>query len=305
MVAETAIAHGAPREDVPDDERLPIDTLYGLWARAVATTGITALPVRVGARAGFDRYGALGIALYVSRDNATALRRLARYHDLLTDSGHWQLRTEDDAAIVRWVRDEPDDLGLRLANEHVLASFATVLRQITDASEIREVRFRHTIADTTEHEAHFRAPVRVAAENAIVLPATMLREKPRASDPFVESFIVAQIATAAGSEPTQLVGEVSRILVELLPDGPPAIEEIAARVELPERTLRRRLADAGTSFNDLLTGLQREHAIALLQRGNSVAEIARAVGFSSTSTFSRAFKRWVGVAPTDFLRRRE
>jgi hypothetical protein len=83
-VADVAVACGAARDSVDPligtsaDERLPIERLYEVWEVAVRATRCTSLPIRVGARAGFDRYGALGIALYVSGDNETALRRLCR-----------------------------------------------------------------------------------------------------------------------------------------------------------------------------------------------------------------------------------
>ncbi len=72
-VAEVAIGHGAPRDELtpllgePDAERLPIEQLYNIWELGLSSTNCRGLPVRVGKLASFDRYGALGIALYVSR----------------------------------------------------------------------------------------------------------------------------------------------------------------------------------------------------------------------------------------------
>lgn len=307
-VAEMAIECGATLEQLapilgtPADERLPIERLYDLWERAVEITKVTGLPVRVGKRAGFDRYGALGIALYVSGDNETALRRLCRYHDLLTDSGRWDTRIEDDNLIVRWARDGEPRLGLQLANEQVLASFATVLRQVTVVDEIREVRFAAEPSSPDELRAHFGAPLRVAGENAVVLAAGLLQGKPRAADPAIENFLVAQIEAAVSDTKDPIATAVSRAIVELLPDGVPTLDDIAPRLETSERTLRRRLVDAGTTYDALLTGIQRERALVLLAGSYAIGEIALAVGFADPAGFSRAFKRWTGKTPSEARR---
>ena len=309
-VAEVAIGHGAPRDQLtpllgePDAERLPIEQLYAIWELALATTSVRGLPVRVGRLASFDRYGALGIACYVSRDMGVALRRLSRYHDLLNDSGKWQQTTEGDRIVIRWARETGGRFGAQIANEQVLASFATVLRQVIGNPMFLEFRFRHTIEDDTEHRAHFQAPIVYgAAEDAVVLPLSTLAMKSPAADPHVERFMLAQIeASTGGAKPQSVAMEVSRVLGELLPDGLPTIDDVAARLESSERTLRRRIADEGTTFEQLLTGLQRERAIGLLGTTTPIALIAHAVGFADASAFSRAFRRWTGKSPSDVRR---
>lgn len=311
-IAEAAIALGADREALlallgeVDDERIPIENLYKIWELAARTGHATSLPIKVGAAARFDKYGAFGIAGYVSRNNEIALRRMCRYHDLLTDSGVWSMRTDGDDLVMTWTRDGERTLGVRMASEQVLASFVTVARQICTATTIREVRLRHSLAnipveELADHRAHFAAPIRDnAMEDAVVLPASYLAQKPDAADPFVERFIVEQLERAAGTtDKESFASQVGRMIVEALPDGVPTIVEVAARLDTSERTLRRRLADEKTSFDELLANLQRERAEVLLAGPYAIREIALAVGFADASAFSRAFKRWTGKTPTE------
>ncbi|MFC6672202.1 AraC family transcriptional regulator [Marinobacterium aestuariivivens] len=79
------------------------------------------------------------------------------------------------------------------------------------------------------------------------------------------------------------------------------MEEIATAMHTTTRTLRRKLTDEGTSFQDIKDGLRRDTAIHLLsQPSEPVAAIARTLGFSEPSAFTRAFKHWTGVAPSAY-----
>ena len=95
--------------------------------------------------------------------------------------------------------------------------------------------------------------------------------------------------------------EVVDKIVEHLPDGPPSQHQIAEALHVSNRTLQRKLKDEGTSFMDLLADTRLQLARKYLRHPNrSVVETAYLLGFSEPSTFSRAFKRWTGVAPADF-----
>lgn len=314
QVVDVAVAHGVPREalaDVlgrPDAEgRIAIDQLFAVWDVAMRRSRFVALPLRVGAAMRFDRYGVFGYALYVSRTAEQAFRRLCRYHDLLTDSGVWRMRAEPPNVALIW--DRPCELGLgaRVANEQVLAAFATIAEQIVAAPlPIVEVRFQHRAPeDVDEHARHFRAPLRFGAdENAIVMSEAYLARRPIGSDPHLEAFFQAQIDTAiaAVAEQRSPAASVARIVLELLPDGIPTMATVARRMELGERTLRRRLAEAGQSFDELVESLQRERALALLAGTASIREIALATGFADPTAFSRAFRRWTSTSPSDYRR---
>ena len=64
-------------------------------------------------------------------------------------------------------------------------------------------------------------------------------------------------------------------------------------------TLYRRLQQQGTTFEALLDDRRCELALQMLRRDTaSVAEIADALGYSAPTNFTRAFRRWTGVAPS-------
>lgn len=100
-----------------------------------------------------------------------------------------------------------------------------------------------------------------------------------------------------------LVVEVTRLIDELLSEGA-SLEQVAARLGMPVRRLRERLAQADVRFNELLNDCRCDLAKRLLvDTEERIERIAERTGFSEPSTFCRAFKRWVGATPVEFRRR--
>ncbi|QUR67233.1 helix-turn-helix transcriptional regulator [Mycobacterium spongiae] len=83
----------------------------------------------------------------------------------------------------------------------------------------------------------------------------------------------------------------------------PTLSDIASELDMHPRTLRRRLAAEGTSFRALLNEARSAVAVDLLRNvGLTVEEVSTRLGYTEVSTFSHAFKRWYGVAPTRYSR---
>ena len=105
-------------------------------------------------------------------------------------------------------------------------------------------------------------------------------------------------------EKQDVVMAVTRVIGELLDSGQVSLESVAERLEITARTLRSRLAEAETSFNQLLASYRSNLARRLLARTDeSIDEIVYLTGFSEPSTFYRAFKRWTGLTPIEYRRR--
>lgn len=78
----------------------------------------------------------------------------------------------------------------------------------------------------------------------------------------------------------------------------PELIEIADRLALSPATLRRRLQDEGTSFQELKDAVRRDAALtSLAHGGESIATLAARLGFAEDTSFHRAFRRWTGCTP--------
>ena len=71
------------------------------------------------------------------------------------------------------------------------------------------------------------------------------------------------------------------------------------------RTLKRRLAEQGTTYSEIIDDARRQRALLLLgDRRLTLDAIAAQLGYSDTANFTRAFKRWTGKTPGEARDRR-
>lgn len=84
----------------------------------------------------------------------------------------------------------------------------------------------------------------------------------------------------------------------------PSLENAASELGMSGRTLRRKLAEEGTSYQHELDVVRQKLAEDYFSRGGeSVTELALQLGFADSSAFAKAFRRWTGCAPTEYLER--
>lgn len=83
--------------------------------------------------------------------------------------------------------------------------------------------------------------------------------------------------------------------------GRTALNALARASDMHPRTLQRRIARAGISFQVLLDEVRMEIAIPLVREGGApLLDVALKLGYRDAAAFSRAFRRWTGLSPSEF-----
>jgi AraC-like DNA-binding protein len=157
---------------------------------------------------------------------------------------------------------------------------------------------------TDAYQAFFACEVEFGAPVASLMFSAAHLDTP---SPYrnAEAFAICQRECArqlaAISSETDMTGRVRQELLSR-PGYLHDIESIAGQLNLSTRTLRRRLAEQHTSFQDLQQQVRFQQARDYLKRPSlSVAEVATLLGFSEPGNFSQAFKRWSnGLSPRQF-----
>ncbi len=166
----------------------------------------------------------------------------------------------------------------------------------------REVQFEHARPmDWQEHREVFDAPVRFDQPcNAILIPKHELQGKLMPGHDPVLLMLVKDAIRQLGEVDLgpDLLEQARQVIRTVLHQGEPVLELIAEQLELSDSTLQRRLRDHGLSFSQLVDQTRQALARQYLRQPNlSISELAPLLGYSETSAFSRAFKRWFGVSP--------
>jgi len=86
---------------------------------------------------------------------------------------------------------------------------------------------------------------------------------------------------------------------KLLPHGRARRQNIAKRLAVSTRTLARRLASEGTTFEDVVDGLRQSLALQYIRTPSlSLSQIAWLLGYEGSASFNHAFRRWTGGSPS-------
>lgn len=95
---------------------------------------------------------------------------------------------------------------------------------------------------------------------------------------------------------------IEKALLERIGERPFGINDLANQLGVHPKSLQRTLAGFGTSFQEIRDNLRREKALEILSANKTALneELAEALGFSSAASFSRAFKKWTGAAPSEY-----
>jgi AraC-like DNA-binding protein len=142
------------------------------------------------------------------------------------------------------------------------------------------------------------------AHNRIHFPRAMFDEPLPQADPHTLEICIAQCEVLMQRNERRR-GITAVVRSKLFRDSGvfSTLPEVAAELDVHPRTLRRQLADEGTSFRALLNEARSTLAVDLLCNvGMTVDEVSKRLGYTDTSTFSHAFKRWYGTPPSAFVR---
>jgi len=285
--------------------QLTVPVFERLFEKARALTGNPGLGIQLGLQMRASAHGYLGFAAMTASTLREALETATRFVPTRTNAIALSLHVSDESASL--VIEERTDFGT--ARDAILFALAVGIWQIGDALTGRELTGR----------ADFAFP-----EPAYMDRVTGIRQSLRFGQPLTQLLFDASALslplTMADPVSRQLAySELERSLEELGAEqeilsrvrgavgrtsgGFRSLQEVASGLHVSTRTLKRRLAAQGVTYSEVLEEQRREKALLLLRSPSlSLDEVAEQLGYSDTSNFRRAFRRWTGVSPAAYRR---
>lgn len=294
--------------DAPWDPQVmvPAVAYYDMLEAMAREVDVTELPVHVGASMRCDEYGALGLAWKAAPTLAGSCARIERYGRLWTGVVSYELRPDPRGTLLILHRAGERRLGLRLSNEATLASAVSLSRQVCPVPFAPlEVFVQHPAPKSKAfHEDWFGCPVTFDADlDAVLISGDAMARANILGDEGISRYLISDLEAALADFRTlpPLVSQAKDAIAQALNEGAPLMSDIARHLGLSARSFHRRLSEHGQSFQTLTEETRRELAEGLLRDAQyTLADVAFLTGFSEQSSFTRAFKRWLGQTPASY-----
>jgi len=293
-------AAGLTRADVSDpDALLPCSSIPDICARSQRVRPMKNLALRLALETPIGAFPLLDYLVLSSDTVGDAFRQLARYLGLVGSPIVFAFHDEEEP--VRVVLSAPGNV---FAVEYTALLSVVHMRRETEGEVAASIHFAHRPDDVREIEQRLGCPVRAEDgwDGFSLSRDSWARRLPR-RDPILRALLERQAEDAAGrlNAPQDERSRLRRLLVGRLTTGDVRIEAAARELGTTPRTLQRRLAEAGTSYQDLLEEIRREAAAGYMRQSDlSAGQVGYLLGYSEPAAFHRAFKKWFGVTPVEY-----
>jgi AraC-like DNA-binding protein len=300
---------GTRAADLPADGEISLRRFVELTEAITRRSGDPFLGWSLGL--GFDiaDLGETGEAVAASQSLGGALQRLTDYFSILQDAGDVRFEATPEGASLSYRILDPDIWPRTQDALFTLGIFAKIIRsavgpdwsgaEITleaDSSELRR-----DAAKVFGARCLFNGET-----NQIRLPAGLL-DRPLSLAGARAAPNHARLSRMVASRRRRISTSV-RVKWQIFQDineSSFSQESVSRTLGMSSRTLRRKLAEEGRSFQSLLDECRMQLAAFefLVRPDVSIAQTALRLGYSEHSTFTRAFLRWNGVPPQSYIRR--
>ena len=283
--------------------RLPYEVVDRVRAKAAADSGDPYFGLRSARFVHPGFLGALGYAFLASNNLRTAFERMHRYIRVLNDKGQFLLEEKGDWLRVSLLVAEAS-VDAQTRDDSQLA-YAVTLCRMNAGQEFKpmEVTFRHAApADPAPYDELFRCPVVFdAPHNSILVSVQDIDRLLPSANPILaqmnERVVIQRLAQLDRDD---IPNRVRAAIMEQLPSGNVTDESVAEALHMTSRTLHRRLKAEQLSFRGLLQDVRQQLALQYIEDNSlTLTEITFLLGFSEMSSFSRAFKNWNGISPSE------
>jgi len=239
----------------------------------------------------------LGVAL---RDFAAQQHRHAR-------GAVVYLLERRDHVVFGYAIYQPSVQAVSQIYDGAAAAAFSLVRELVGPGRLIDLRptiSRMQPADVTPYTNFFGVvPNFDAAHTGVVMPRAWLNLPTANPDNRLRTELEARVKDYQPAGEHDIVTQIRRIMRVGLLIGQTSGNGIADRLCLARRTLHRRLANEGTSFQALLDEARFEASKQLLSETHlSIGVIASIIGFAETSVFSRIFSQWTSTTPSNWRR---
>ncbi|ENW95353.1 AraC family transcriptional regulator [Acinetobacter sp. NIPH 298] len=296
----------------PDEQDFDVER-YALLLQAAQPYFSRPIALILAEHANLQDFGLMGYLASTSLDLQQALQLLQRYYSLIfkqTNLEQLNVQQFSDHIQIVWSASYPDYRGMYELN---LALIFKIAQSIVQDALIppQVIQFGYTPHMALYHfERFYGCSIQVQAGHyAIHFSNQVLKAKSIAADQQLNQVLSSQAQQSMNSitsvemQQQQFKQKIQSYIEQGLLQQEEVLQRyVAKRLHCSERTLQRQLKAYQLNFQDILDQYRLEQSKLYLQQGKSFSEIAERLNYADQSAFGRAFKRWTGITPKQFLK---
>lgn len=288
------------------DSRLSLSTASKLWNNATSLSNDPAFSMHFGEISACSDMSIIGMIGESSPTFGDALLQILRFSNLgvyRADTVNKGLRLDVNNGLATLSSKSDNSLFSKMLIETSFSRMVVgINRTVVDKVKLSQVCFQHSKPQyVSEYERIFDAPILFSQkENSLSFAEALLQSPMVNPKPYLHEILTEHaLNLLEKTKPTiTTTDQVRRYIYEQLHVGCISVQRCADALAITRQTLYRKLQQESTSYKNILDTTR--HALALeylAQKNKSIIEISFLLGFSESSTFNRAFKRWVGKTP--------
>jgi AraC-like DNA-binding protein len=284
---------------------VPRTDVYRLCEHAIELTQDPALGLHWAERLSATTFNPISHLIAHSETLRQGFESLFKFHRLLSDQPSFHLSEQNEQVTVRYFSLSAERSAIqRFASEMLVTGVFRMIRSFSPHARVERVNFEYAAPEyhreytrMFEHAEHFDQPFTGIVFDRALMDAVS-PHKDRDVCEALRAIAERRILGVTQRAPFSL-----RVRERLVQQGPARrtdMSAVARSLGLSARSLRRRLAAEGKSYNAVVNealAIIAKHFLRSKQL--TIQEAAYEMGFADTSTFHRAFKRWTGMTPTE------
>lgn len=296
-----------PNEYHPAGKRVPGVLMEELILKALDATDDDAFGLRLVEAATPNTHHALSAALLYSSNLRSFFQRFERFWSLVTTL--YQVKLIDQRMSAQFSLHPAKEIDQRVLDTDADTFCGIVLKyvQYVTGTKFVPLKVQLTRSKNPKYEARyanfFGCEIEYDREFAcVVVSREDLDKRLIGGDSELakqnEQAIVRLMEKANSLDlPTRVYAK----LVEKLPEGECTREMMAEMMNMSPSSFYQKLKESGRTYQDILDETRLALARNYMRQSTiSTSEIAYLLGFHDSSNFSRAFRRWTGLSPSDY-----
>jgi len=295
------------REHLLDPEaRVEETQVIRLWNEITSNSDLPHIGLLIGQRINPLAKGLLASWVSQCETLGEAFSVFQKNIPLMSPSEQWQLKSMNGFTQLTLIFDESKGYPIAAIERSMSALFSWGKALTGENLQPENVTFDFPTPDyVDQYELMFGKNVQFnKSENSLLLDTSLLDLPIKSANPLLKKMIQEKAKEAFDelNQDSAFSSKVKSLIQINLSNQKSNIDSVSQELCMSRQTLYRKLKEEGTDFKKLSNGVRKTQAIELLvsDRAN-ILQISLQLGFKESSSFYKAFHRWYGMTPSEYL----